>query len=114
MPTASSFSFRVGEDCPIDVQVTPPQDITSWTLTFTAVKDGGAGATAAALKYTTSPGIRIIDGPNGKLRVTIASADTLMLAPAMYSWEVRRIDNGNNSVEAEGVFYLLPSPVIFA
>ncbi len=109
MPTTSSFSFRVGEDCGVDIQITPAQDISAWQLVFTAVLCGGAGATAAALRYATSPGIRVIDGPGGKLRVTIASADTLALAPAMYSWEVRRTDAGNNGVEAEGVFYLLPS-----
>jgi hypothetical protein len=113
MPTASSFSFRVAEDCPIDVQITPVEDITDWSLVFTAVPDGGAGANAAALKYTAGPGIRVIDGPNGRLRVTIASADTLLLTPGVYSWEVRRTDTGNNRAEAEGVFYLLPSTATF-
>jgi hypothetical protein len=113
MAITSSFSFRVGEDAGIDVQVTPAQDISDWTLIFNAVLCGGGGATAAALKYTASPGIRITNGPAGQLRVTIASADTLGLTPGMYAWEVRRIDSGNNSVEADGVFYLLPSTVVF-
>jgi hypothetical protein len=113
MPTASSFSFRIGETVPVDVQITPKEDVTDWTLIFTAVLDGGAGATAAAIKYTAGPGIAVVDGPNGLVRITIASADTLALAPGMYSWEVRRTDPGNNRVEAEGVLYLLPSTATF-
>jgi hypothetical protein len=114
MPTPSSFSFRIGEDTAIDVAVTPVQDISAWSLTFVAVRDGGPGAAAAAIKYTSAPGIQITDGPGGKVRVTIASASTSALAPGVYAWEVRRVDAGNNSVSAEGVFYLLPSTQRFS
>jgi hypothetical protein len=110
MSITSSFSFRIGESTPIDMQVVPLADITSWTLAFTAILSGGPGSAAPSIQYTSAPGIAVTDGPTGMLRVTIATADTASLAPGVYVWEVRRVDAGFNQVAAEGTFFLLPSP----
>jgi hypothetical protein len=110
MAVTSSFSLRVGEDTPIDLCVVPTVNIKGWELVFVAAVAGGAGSAAASLRYTTAPSISITDGPAGQLRVVIASADTAALPVGLYAWEVRRVDSGYDQTQAEGVFYLLPSP----
>ena len=99
MSITSGLTFFRGEDITIDFTMTPPVDITGWTLSFkVAVSLGGA------VQFTKTP--TIVDGPRGKFRVTIASADTSALAVGRYVWDCRRTDSGAKATLADGALEL--------
>jgi len=82
----ADFNFEIarGDDRTIDFVVDldgTPQDITGWSLRFTARTAVPAGTvtddTGATLHYSTGGGgVTITDGPGGAVEVAIAGADT--------------------------------------
>lgn len=95
MSISSHLTFFRGEDITLDFQMSPPIDISGWTITFTAAD--GLGGTVQITKTATSS-----DGPRGRFRVVLASADTAALDPGRYVWDVRRTDSGNRATLADG------------
>jgi hypothetical protein len=93
----SNFTIFQGEDVRLNFQLTPAQDVTSWTLTGT-VRNSLGGAS----QFTYTPVID--DGPRGQFHVSWTRAQTTGLAIGDYVWDVRRTDSGNNSVLAHGAF----------
>jgi hypothetical protein len=97
MSVTSSLSFFRGEDVTVDFQMTPPADITGWTISYT-LKDTLGGTTQNGFPLTAT----IVDGPGGRFRVAIASGLTAGLAVGRYVWDARRIDAGNKTTLADG------------
>jgi hypothetical protein len=95
MSVSSQLSFFRGEDVALDFTQSPTEDVTGWTITFT-VKDVLGGTT----QFTRSAAI--VDGPRGRWRVSIASADTGSLPVGRYIWDARRTDPGNKATLADG------------
>jgi hypothetical protein len=91
----SNLSFFRGEDITLDFQMTPPVDVTGWTISFKVATT--LGGTVQFAKSAS-----IIDGPRGKFRVSIASADTSGLTVGRYVWDCRRTDSGNKATLADG------------
>jgi hypothetical protein len=95
MSIPSNISFFRGEDVVLDFQLSPMEDISGWSITL-KVADS-LGGTVVITKSAT-----ITDGPRGKFRVTIASADTASLAAGRYTWDARRTDSGAKATLAHG------------
>jgi hypothetical protein len=93
------FAMHRGEDVTLHFQLTPPADVTGWTLSLKAVP--ALGGTVQFTKSAT-----IIDGPRGRFQFTLASADTASLAVGRYSYDVRRTDSGSKATLADGVLDL--------
>jgi hypothetical protein len=99
MSITSHLSFFRGEDITLDFQMTPPSDITGWAITLKV-----ADALGGSVLVTKSASI--VDGPRGRFRVTLASADTATLAVGRYVWDARRTDSGNRATLADGTLDL--------
>lgn len=95
MSVASNLSFFRGEDVVVDFQVSPMEDVTAWTVSFKV-----ADTLGGTVQFTKSASI--VDGPRGKFRVTIASADTASLSAGRYTWDCRRTDSGARATLAHG------------
>jgi hypothetical protein len=95
MSISSNLNFFQGEDVLLNFNLSPPQDITGWTLTGT-VKDKLGGT----VQFTFTP--TITDAGKGLFQVAWSRAQTSALNPGDYVWDVRRTDAGNNSVLANG------------
>jgi hypothetical protein len=92
---AQQLAFHRGEDLTLDFQLVPAADVSAWTVTLkVADKLGGT------VQFTKSA--TITDGPRGKFRVVVASADTAALAIGRYIWDCRRTDSGNKTTLADG------------
>ncbi len=99
MSVTSHLSFFRGEDLTLDFQMTPPVDVTGWTITL-KIADSLGGS--VQVTKTAS----ITDGPRGRFRVTLASADTAALAVGRYVWDARRTDSGSKATLADGTLDL--------
>jgi hypothetical protein len=95
MSVTQNLTFFRGEDVTLDFTMTPPEDVTGWTITFKV-----ADKLAGTVQFTK--GATIVDGPRGKWRVSIASADTASLAVGRYVWDARRTDGGSKATLADG------------
>lgn len=95
MSISSTLTFFRGEDLTLDFQLTPPADVTGWAITFQLADQ--LGGTVQVTKTAT-----VTDGPRGRFRVSLASADTATLAPGRHVWDVRRTDNGSRATLADG------------
>jgi hypothetical protein len=96
--------FR-GEDVTLTVTLTPPTNITGWSLTFT-IRDKLGGAVKITKDNGGTGGLTLTDAINGVFKVTIARADTLTLAVQSYVYDIRRTDSGNNAIVAFGSIQL--------
>jgi hypothetical protein len=92
-----------GEDITLNFEVTPPQDISTWAMTFT-VRSAPGGTTQ--FTKTVGGGITITDGGRGRYKVQINAADTSGLAVGDYEWSVKRTDTGFVTVLAHGSIVL--------
>jgi hypothetical protein len=97
MSLTSSLSWFRGEDVTVDFQMTPPIDVSGWTIAFT-LKDTLGGATQSGFPLAAS----IVNGPAGRFRVAVASGLTAGLVVGRYVWDVRRTDAGNRTTLADG------------
>lgn len=112
MNTTTSFSLAQATDHEQPFRLIPAQDITGWTLLFTAQ---GLATQAILTKDNRDPsdlkyhgGITITNALLGQLKVSLVRADTLALVPDTFAWTLLRIDTNNNEALASGSFYLLP------
>jgi hypothetical protein len=95
MSVSSNLTWFRGEDIVLDFEMTPALDITGWTISFKLADQLGG-----TVQFTKSAAI--VDGPRGKFRITIASADTASLSAGRYVWDARRTDSGNKATLADG------------
>lgn len=95
MSVASHLSFFRGEDIVLDFALTPLVDISGWNITL-KIADV-LGGTVQVTKTAS-----LTDGPRGRFRVTLASADTASLAVGRYTWDCRRTDSGARATLAHG------------
>jgi hypothetical protein len=95
MSVQSNIAFFQGEDVVLNFQLTPPQDVSTWSFA-SSVKDKLGGT----LQF--SPAVSVTDGGRGRFKLTLTRTNTSALAPGDYVWDVRRTDSGNNSVLAHG------------
>lgn len=98
MPGTDKISVYRGTDVTIQFTMSPVEDISGWTLTFTVT--GSRGALFSKTCALTDPA-------NGKFSADVASADTKRLAPGMYSYDAWRTDEGSQRVVAIGPFEVL-------
>ncbi|MFO0929160.1 MAG: hypothetical protein U0736_19410 [Gemmataceae bacterium] len=95
MSISSNLTFFRGEDVTLDFQMARRSSVTGWAITFKAAD--GLGGTVQITKSAT-----VTDGPRGRFRVSLASADTAALNPGRYVWDVRRTDAGSKATLADG------------
>jgi hypothetical protein len=88
-----------GEDVDLEFQLSPPTDCTGWTITLKVAPT--LGGSVSTTKTAT-----IVDGPRGRFRVSLASADTSGLSVGRQVWDVRRTDSGSKITLAEGTLDL--------
>lgn len=81
-------------------------DITGWALSFAIKKHVGQADVDALLTKTTVSGIALTTPASGVCTVTIADTDTDGLAPGMKVWELKRTNDGYETVLAYGTVEL--------
>jgi hypothetical protein len=96
---SSNIIMTQGEDVVLVVNMTPPVDITAWTLTFAIVNTTG-------FTNTYSCNAAIIDGPRGNFTLTIPSTNTVNITVGRYQWDIRREDSGSKTTIADGTIDL--------
>lgn len=97
MASSDIISIFRGEDLDLNFTLDPAEDITGWTIVFTARTDSGV---------LTKPGT-VVDGPNGKFDVTLDDVDTDGVKPGHYAYDVWRTDTGSERVLAIGTLKIL-------
>jgi hypothetical protein len=95
MSVQSNLEFFQGEDVLLTFTLTPPQDMTGWTLAGT-VRDKLGGTS----QFTFTP--TVTDAGRGIFTATWSRSNTSALAPGDFVWDVRRTDSGKNTVLAHG------------
>lgn len=104
-PIVSAFSyisFFQGDDVEMNFTLYPKIDggIAGWTLVFTlAETHGGADLITSTATVT--------DATACKFQVLIGAAETLVLDPGGYVWDVQRTDPGGGATVADGVVNVL-------
>jgi len=115
MSIKADIRFFQGEDYTLEVTVIDAAgdavDITAYTFTCTILADYG-DAGAAAGPYTIGSGITIIDGPTGRVDVAIPDADTTGLAAGSYVYDVKRTNDGAESILAHGSLTLVAAATL--
>lgn len=121
MAKLSNIQFFINTDSYILLVVyndseTEVIDITTWAISFMVKSYPQDADGSAVITKTTSSGITINGTFNvnpstntQQATVTIADTDTSSLAPGTYYWEMKRTDNGNETVLAYGKLELLAS-----
>lgn len=99
-PHAHRVALHRGQDAVLDFELSPAVDCTGWAVTLKV-----AAALGGSVEVTKTASI--VDGPRGRLRVTLASADTASLAVGRHVWDVRRTDSGSKTTLAGGVLDLM-------
>lgn len=97
--TSQPISISRGETVAVGWTLTPVVDITGWTLLLTVAKR----ANSSGGKVLQVP-VSVTSGPAGTFGVTLISADTRLLEPGTYAWDVWRNDPGQERLLASGAF----------
>lgn len=87
--TSTIGPIYTGEDVQLDFTMSPVENINGWTLVFT-VKVNEMDAPA----ILSVPGV-VTSGPAGTFTVSLSAANTTLLPPNQYVWDVWRIDSGS-------------------
>lgn len=110
MPSEQTLHLIRNQDVVLRVRMTPPRDITGWTIAF-VVKTKLGGSTS--ISKSTSSGITITSAGRGIIEIALAAADTsgLTISSALasgegYVWEITRTDSGSRLVLARGQLIL--------
>lgn len=93
MANTVNFQFYVGEDLTVACALSPVVDISGWSLQFT-VRPTAGSPTAYITKTTGGSGITITNGPLSLFTITLASADTSVLLPGTYNYDIQRTGSG--------------------
>lgn len=105
MPVYSDFSTQTGEDSSVAMALTSPTSISGWSIRYQETKHFG-GSSGLVQRYCASgfnnvSGINVTDGANGRLVVSLRSADSSGRA-GNYAYRIERLDSGFQSVLTEG------------
>jgi hypothetical protein len=92
----------------------PADDVTTWTLGFTAWHRATASSDDPAISKASGSGVSVLSSSAKTFQVAIASADTADLTPGLYGWELWRTDGGSRKLLAAGTFELLKARRTFA
>lgn len=110
MPPEQTIRLIRAQDLTLRFFLSPPRDMTSWTVTF-EVEDKLAGS--AVITKTVGSGVTLADTGKGILEVSLAKADTSSLTVSSglatgkgYVWELKRTNSGSNVVLARGQLIL--------
>jgi hypothetical protein len=90
---AQTIAYYVGEDKEVTFTMSPVEDITGWSITFTM--RAVFNVLPVLIQKTVGVGITILNGPAGVFRVQLLSADTVGLEPGTYLYDVQRTDVSN-------------------
>src|SRR6185295_19810429 len=93
MAATANMSYYRGEDVDITVTMSPVEDITGWSITFTVRKT--FNVLPILIQKSVGSGITITDGPNGVFVIHVDSADTANLDVGAYHFDIQRTDVGN-------------------
>src|ERR1700674_5461632 len=105
MSFLEDISFEKGQDLLVKVTMTPPTNITGWTLQLSVRQHYGD----AVMVFSVGSGsIVITDSANGLFQITVASALTSGLTPECYVYDIQRIDPGSRVVLTRGNLILQP------
>lgn len=86
---SQNFEVVIGEDYTIPVVMTPPTDITGWTITFTVKdKDGNP-----VITKTVGSGITVTHAATGVFEIAVSSSNNDTIGN--YKFDVWRTDSGN-------------------
>lgn len=110
----SDDDFFLGEDKTLSFTVyqsdgSTAQNITGWALSWMLKKDARDADADAKVTKTTGSGITITSGAAGTLTVTIDDTDTASLAAGVYQHELKRTDDGFETVLTFGTCVLRQS-----
>ena len=78
------------------------QAITGWTLSWMLKRSLADADVDALLTKTTTSGISLTTPASGLCTVTIADTDTDSIEPGRYYHELKRMDDGNETVLSQG------------
>ncbi len=109
-PSEQNIQIIRNQDLILRFRMSPPRDITGWTIAFTVRNQlGGTGV----LSKTTSAGITLMTPATGILQVSLAASDTSSLSPSSalgsgqgYVWDLVRTDSGSRVILARGELIL--------
>lgn len=85
---------------------TTAQNITGWTLSYRWKRSLDDPDADAVLTKTTSSGITLVTPASGQCTVAIADTDTDAVAAGPYYHELKRTDDGSETVLTTGSVYL--------
>lgn len=100
--------FYTGTDVSLSFTVyngssgTTPKDITGYSLSWMLKKRQKDSDASAKVTKTTSAGITITDPTAGECVVSIADTDTAALSAGVYYHELKRTDDGSETVLSSG------------
>ena len=113
-PITVDAGWFTNEDKQFVFSITQPdgvaaQDVTGWNLSWLLKAHKNDADTAAKITKTTLSGIALTTPLSGVVTVTISDTDTLALAPGNYYHELKRTDDGSETVLSYGSAALLRS-----
>lgn len=94
--TSNIGPIYTGEDVQLNFTMSPVENINGWTLVFT-VKVAQMDSPA----ILSVPGT-VVSGPAGTFSISLSAANTALLPPNQYVWDVWRTDLGSEVVLALG------------
>jgi hypothetical protein len=103
MAINQTISIGRGEDITLNFTMTPRVDITGWNIQFTITNEYNQAA-----KVLQVAGIAI-SAPLGRFSVTLSNIQTEVIAPNIYTYDVWRIDSGNERILSIGQFIVTPN-----
>lgn len=95
----------IGEDKSITDTIyqsdgTTPQNVTGWAISFLLKRS--AADVAPKVTKTTADGIALTTPGSGLITITIADTDTASLKAGTYLYEIKRTDDGFETVLTHG------------
>lgn len=84
------------QDWPIVDDNDNPIDVSGWLFEAKCVRDG------KCITLTSGNGVSIIDGPAGRIRISMTAAQTKSFGPGTSRWLLWRTDSGHRVAIAEG------------
>lgn len=113
MPALQDFALGIYEDATIQVNLSPPTNISGFDLRFRLMSRFG-GVSGLVVKtcasgYNNVSGINVNNGPQGQFQIRLNSIDTSGLDTRNYSYSVERTTSGSRTILTEGFVVILPT-----
>ena len=116
MSVLLDFPLNRFEDGVFVVSMSPPQDISNWSLRFFMQHRFG-GVSGLIQKYAASgygggvSGITITNSGQGVFNIAFRSVDTSGLEYGNYAYTVERTESGHRQILTEGYMNILPGTI---